>query len=106
MRKLIVAVVVLALIVAAALWFLTAPPSVSADALPARSANVDNGRTMFWAGGCASCHATPQQEDKTKLGGGLALKSPFGTFHVPNISSDTDDGIGGWDEAQFVTAMM
>ena len=60
---------------------------------------------MFFAGGCASCHAVPKQPDKTKLGGGLALGSPFGTFYVPNISSDPKDGIGGWSEAQFVTAM-
>jgi len=43
---------------------------------------------------------------KTKLGGGLALGSPFGTFYVPNISSDRTDGIGAWSEAQFVTAMV
>jgi mono/diheme cytochrome c family protein len=61
---------------------------------------------MFNAGGCASCHAIPKQEDKTKLGGGLALGSPFGTFYVPNISSDRIDGIGAWNEAQFVTAMV
>jgi mono/diheme cytochrome c family protein len=48
----------------------------------------------------------PKQDDRTKLGGGLALHSPFGTFHVPNISPDTKDGIGGWTEAQFVTAMV
>jgi mono/diheme cytochrome c family protein len=33
------------------------------------------------------------------------LKSPFGTFYAPNISSDRNDGIGGWSEASFVTAM-
>jgi mono/diheme cytochrome c family protein len=60
---------------------------------------------MFHAGGCSSCHATPEQDDKTRLGGGLALKSPFGTFYVPNISADPKDGIGEWSEAQFVTAM-
>jgi len=39
------------------------------------------------------------------LGGGLALKSPFGTFVAPNISPDPDDGIGRWSEADFVTAL-
>jgi mono/diheme cytochrome c family protein len=61
---------------------------------------------MFHAGGCASCHATPGQDDKTKLGGGLGLKSPFGTFYTPNISPDPNDGIGKWSEADFVTAMV
>jgi mono/diheme cytochrome c family protein len=47
----------------------------------------------------------PKQKDHTRLGGGLALRSPFGTVYVPNISSDPKDGIGGWTEAQFVTAL-
>jgi len=61
---------------------------------------------MFLIGGCSSCHAVPEQEDATRLGGGLALNSPFGMFYVPNISSDKKDGIGGWSEAQFVSAMV
>jgi len=59
---------------------------------------------MFLAGGCASCHAV-DQEARTVLGGGLALKSPFGTFYTPNISSDHQDGIGAWSEANFLAAM-
>jgi mono/diheme cytochrome c family protein len=78
---------------------------VSADALAPRTPNLDNGKTMFYAGGCAACHATPNEEDKTKLGGGMALKTMFGTFYPPNISSDRKDGIGAWSEANFTTAM-
>jgi mono/diheme cytochrome c family protein len=93
----------------AVVWVLTLPATVTAAALPAYTPNVDNGRTMFSAGGCASCHATPASDpdkvDRTRLGGGLALKSPFGTFYVPNISSDPSDGIGEWSEANFVTAL-
>jgi mono/diheme cytochrome c family protein len=106
LRRLIVAVLVLAVIAAGVLWVLTIPATVPPDSLGPHTPNLDNGKTMFWAGGCASCHAIPKQEDKTRLGGGLALKSPFGTFHVPNISSDTKDGIGGWNEMQFVNAMQ
>ena len=80
------------------------PATVGAGALPS-TPNLENGKTMFYAGGCASCHATPDQEDKTRLGGGLELKSPYGSFYAPNISSDPKDGIGGWSEPQFVTAM-
>jgi mono/diheme cytochrome c family protein len=61
---------------------------------------------MFLAGGCASCHMTPKQDDQVRLGGGLALRTAFGTFFVPNISPDARGGIGDWSEAQFVTAMM
>jgi mono/diheme cytochrome c family protein len=99
----ILVVVALAL---AAFWFLTIPNTVPASALAPRTPDLANGKTMFHAGGCASCHAIPKQEDKTKLGGGLALGSPFGTFYVPNISSDRTDGVGAWSEAQFVTAMV
>jgi mono/diheme cytochrome c family protein len=106
LRKLVIVFIVLIIVAAAALWLLTIPTSVPADALTPRNADLANGRTMFWAGGCASCHATPRQQDKTRLGGGLALKSRFGTFYVPNISPDPHDGIGGWSEAQFVSAMI
>jgi mono/diheme cytochrome c family protein len=105
MRRFLLAVLVLAVIGAAVLWFLTVPGTVPASALASYSPNLENGKTMFYAGGCASCHATPDQEDKTRLGGGMALKSPFGTFYAPNISSDARDGIGGWSEADFVSAM-
>jgi mono/diheme cytochrome c family protein len=89
----------------AAFWFLTIPAIVPMSALPAHTPDLANGKEMFHAGGCASCHAVPKQQDMTRLGGGLALTSPFGTFYVPNISSDPKDGIGAWSEAQFVTAM-
>lgn len=105
LRKLVILVVVLAVIGVAAFWFITMPATVSASALGPHTTNLENGKTMFYAGGCASCHATPNQEDKTRLGGGLGLKSPFGTFFAPNISPDRNDGIGAWSEADFVTAM-
>ena len=106
-RKLaVVGMVIVVALALAAFWFLTIPETVPASALGPRTADLANGKTMFHAGGCASCHAVPKQEDKTKLGGGLALGSPFGTFYVPNISSDRTDGIGAWSEAQFVTAMV
>jgi len=91
------------------LWFLTMPATVPASALPPHTPDLDNGRTMFDIGGCASCHATPNKDaakvERTRLGGGLALKSPFGTFYAPNISPDPADGIGAWSEADFVTAL-
>jgi mono/diheme cytochrome c family protein len=90
----------------AGFWFLTIPSVIPARALEPRTANPDNGRTMFYAGGCTSCHAIPGEADKTRLGGGLGLGSPFGTFYAPNISSDPDAGIGRWSEAEFVTAMV
>jgi mono/diheme cytochrome c family protein len=90
-------------------WILTLPAVVPASALPPRTPDLENGRTMFDIGGCASCHAVPNDDpekvDRLRLGGGLAIKSKFGTFFAPNISPDPKDGIGGWSEANFVTAL-
>jgi mono/diheme cytochrome c family protein len=105
-RTLVTAAIAAAAFAAAALWFFTAPQTIPESALAPHSPDLANGRTMFLIGGCSSCHAVPEQEDATRLGGGLALNSPFGMFYVPNISSDKKDGIGGWSEAQFVSAMV
>jgi mono/diheme cytochrome c family protein len=105
-RKLVILAVIGAVIGLAVFWFVTIPATVPASALASYKPNVENGKGMFFAGGCASCHATPGQDDRTRLGGGLGLNSPFGTFYVPNISSDPSDGIGKWSEANFVTAMV
>ena len=106
MKKSLIALMVLAAgtLVLAACWVLSAP-AVPHIGLTAYNPDLANGRTMFLIGGCSSCHAVPKQEDATRLGGGLALPTAFGTFHVPNISSDTRDGIGRWGEAQFIAAM-
>jgi mono/diheme cytochrome c family protein len=104
-RRLILLAAVAVVLGLATLWWLTAPATVPASVLSAHTPDLANGKEMLYAGGCASCHAVPKQPDKTRLGGGLALNSAFGTFYVPNISSDPRDGIGAWTEAQFVTAM-
>jgi mono/diheme cytochrome c family protein len=87
-------------------WWLTEPEVIASSSLPAYTPSLANGLTTFNAGGCSSCHAVPNQPDRLKLGGGLAIPSPFGTFNVPNISPDPNDGIGRWSEADFVTAVL
>jgi mono/diheme cytochrome c family protein len=111
MRKALVGLIALAVFGVLGFLALTSPSAyrvIRAEA-PApsgnRSPSLENGRIMFFAGGCTSCHATPNQDDKLRLGGGYALKSPFGTFHVPNISPHKQDGIGSWSAADFIRAM-
>jgi mono/diheme cytochrome c family protein len=107
LRRAAVAVVLLAIVAAALAWFLTAPDPLAAAQLPAREPDVSNGERIFYAAGCASCHAAPdaQGEDKLALGGGRELKTDFGTFRVPNISPDPETGIGGWSAIDFVNAV-
>jgi mono/diheme cytochrome c family protein len=85
--------------------WLTAAPAMLAVTEAADTPDLANGLTTFNAGGCSSCHAVPGQPDRLRLGGGLAIPSPFGTFYAPNISPDPVDGIGRWTEAQFVRAV-
>src|SRR5258706_327470 len=106
-RKLSILVVVAILAGFAAFWILTSSHQVSAAGLPAHVADVKNGEYLFHAGGCASCHVSPDTDKAapTELAGGLKLDSPFGIFFVPNISPDPDYGIGKWTTVDFVNAM-
>jgi mono/diheme cytochrome c family protein len=106
MKRIILWTAGAALLLAAVLWWVTSPERLSEADLPQHTANVENGRLMFYAGGCASCHATPMQDDKLLLGGGEVLETPFGRFHVPNISPHPEAGIGDWSTLNFVNAMV
>ena len=105
LRRIILAVLLTGAAGFGVYWRLTAPSVAFAVTEAAYLPNLVNGQTTFNAGGCSSCHAVPGQPDRLKLGGGLALTSPFGTFYVPNISPDSADGIGRWTEAQFIAAI-
>lgn len=91
----------------AGLWITAPSPLPVAHWESLQDPNIENGRTIFYAAGCVSCHAAPGAEGDAKLvlAGGLPLKSPFGTFYAPNISPDVTAGIGGWTLTEFGNAM-
>jgi mono/diheme cytochrome c family protein len=100
---------------AAAGWGLSAPtalPPATLAALSAHPADPVAGERVFWAAGCAGCHAAPgltmqsPVEDRLLLSGGRQLVSDFGTFVAPNVSPHPTAGIGGWTLAQFATATL
>jgi len=105
LRRTIYVILIAAVAAFAVYWWLTAPTALALPA-PTRGPDLANGQELFNAGGCSSCHAVPNQPDRLRLGGGLSLGSPFGTFYAPNISPDPADGIGRWSEADFVNAVM
>ena len=90
------------------LWYLTEPlpPFSQGDPRFTHPGSIKQGELVFAAGDCDSCHATPGQTDRLKLGGGMALASPFGTFRPPNISQDVTDGIGAWTVADLANALI
>ncbi len=108
-RKLAVTVVALGAAAAAVGWFLSAPKQLDADQLAALgTGDATRGERIFWAGGCSSCHARPKSQGDAmlQLAGGLELKTPFGVFVPPNISSDPASGIGNWSLEHFANAML
>ena len=108
MRKVLIASCLLVAMGSIAFWALTRPQTIAADEVPSADGDPVKGEYIFYASGCASCHAAPGAKgaEKLKLAGGLGLRSPFGTFYAPNISSDETYGIGGWTTAEFVNAVM
>lgn len=108
-RTLALTVLALGVVAAGAGWFLSAPQRLDAETLAAMdNGDATRGRRIFFAGGCSSCHARPKAEGDARfeLAGGLELKTPFGTFVPPNISTDPTDGIGDWSAQDFGNAML
>jgi mono/diheme cytochrome c family protein len=112
LRKALLALLAFVVAIAIVFYLLTTPTPLPASALPAHSPDLDNGKYLFTAGGCAECHAAPvkscsdlKTRDPTLLPGGRCLKTPYGVFHVPNISPDKETGIGTWTTLDFVNAM-
>lgn len=105
--KIAVSLAVAGGIAVTALLWLTQPQTLEPAMLPSRTADLANGKTLFFAGGCLSCHGNEKDKtDRQSLPGGHALQTPFGTFVAPNISMHKTDGIGAWNEAEFASAML
>ncbi|MEO5322143.1 cytochrome c [Mesorhizobium sp. CC13] len=109
LRKLTIAALALGGAGAAVFWWLTEPERLGPETLASLgTGDAVRGQRIFDAGGCASCHARPKAEGDARLQlvGGVELKTPFGTFVAPNISSDPTDGIGAWSLEDFANAML
>jgi mono/diheme cytochrome c family protein len=74
-----------------------------AKAEPDEYTRIERGRYLATVGDCAACHT---DNGGPTYAGGLRLQTPFGPIAAPNITPDTDTGIGNWTEDQFITAMQ
>ena len=93
---------------AAVLFWLLVPWRAPVD-IPAELSSADarmaaRGSYLVRASGCVSCH-WDKKGGGQPFAGGLSLKTPFGTFHSPNITPDKATGIGTWSDEDFVRAL-
>ncbi len=99
--------IVIVLAVFTAFWILSRPQILPPEDYVNRVGDRSKGEQLFWAAGCASCHADPAAEgqDKLILSGGYRIDSPFGTFIAPNISPGPV-GIAEWTTYDFANALL
>ena len=68
-----------------------------------------NGERIFYAGGCASCHAAPEREGRGEAEARRragAEDADFGIFRARTSRPTPKTGIGGWSTLDFVNAVM
>ncbi len=108
-RRNLGALALLAVLGLFAFWFITIPRPILTDQLPQQTADVKNGERLYHAGGCHSCHLPPKDAaglDQEMPSGGRALITPIGVLYPPNLTPDTETGLGAWTDADFVNAMQ
>lgn len=106
MKRFLAALILIGLVAMAAGLFLTRPATVGPARFAALEGDASRGETVFWAGGCASCHSAKDSENPLELPGGRRFVTPFGTFVAPNVSPDPEQGIGGWSLSDFASAVL
>ena len=107
MRRAVYGLAGMALLGLAGFWALTAPRLPSLAGYAGLTGDSAAGETVFWAAGCASCHAAAEARGEALLvlSGGQRFVTAFGTFLAPNISPDPEAGIGGWTLEEFAGAI-
>jgi mono/diheme cytochrome c family protein len=78
------------------------PEETPASDVRPSPAMIERGEYLARAANCSGCHTRPGGEP---FGGGLAIRTPFGTIYASNITPDPERGIGRWSDADFLAAM-
>jgi mono/diheme cytochrome c family protein len=115
-KKAVVLVALFGVIGGAGFWVLSAPMGRTAVTLPVGyKGDVANGKNMYDAGGCISCHKPAKGKGDANLpSGGAPFVTPVGTFYPPNLTPHETSMIGKYRSAtgvntlaqrQFVLAM-
>lgn len=83
---------------------LTPQSVMSQSSWDALQGSSERGAYLARMSGCIACH-TDNESGNPALSGGKALKTPFGEFRAPNITTDKEHGIGAWTPQEFATAI-
>ena len=83
----------------------TGPKSSGPIEYSVKDSNIDNGKYIYLAAGCSSCHVAEGSENKYLLAGGQKFETEFGIFMAPNISNSIKFGIGSWEFRDFYNAV-
>ena len=85
---------------------------VSVTSASAQQSQVERGKYLVTLGSCTDCH-TPGyffgKPDMARYLGGseVGFEIPgLGVFHGPNLTPDSETGLGNWTISQIVTAMQ
>lgn len=79
-------------------------PIGNSERLDASGGDAKRGAYLARMSGCIACH-TNSKEGGPPLAGGLALKTDFGTFYTPNLTTDQKEGMGDWTVEDFAKAV-
>ncbi len=92
--------------IAFSIIFISVQPNTSASmhSLEGLKGDVSRGAYLARASGCIACH-TDIKNGGAPLAGGAPLKTPFGTFYGPNLTTDKVHGIGSWSVDDFAKAL-
>ena len=107
--RILTSLAVLAVAGLAVAWGMSEPHPLTAADIPAHTADIANGKLLFNAAGCLSCHkAGPDLKnvDASLPAGGSPFKTPVGTFYPPNLTPDPETGLGKWTDVEFVNAVQ
>lgn len=104
MRRIMVLSAGVAALGAATLAAVIAWPIGSAPAPIGLEGNVDRGAYLARASGCIACHSD-FEAGGDPLAGGAPLRTEFGTFYPPNLTTDPAHGIGDWTAEDFAKAV-
>ena len=86
-------------------FLLTKPVKIAKIDVTNFKLNPENGRHIFLASGCNSCHISEGSKNKLLLGGGQKFVTNFGIFVAPNISTSKKYGIGSWSFSDFYNSI-